>query len=105
MVFRCACCVRCKTADAAACDDADVVADNCCGCNLSAYRQVDPRAKYKLATLISKYFSQVCALPDVRLVYITYHVDVGETPFLVAVDAKRKAIVIAIRGTLSLKVG
>ena len=40
---------------------------------------------------------------QVRLIYITYHVDVGETPFMVAVDFERRAVVVSIRGTLSLK--
>lgn len=44
-------------------------------------------------------------LPNVHLVYITYHVDVGETPFLVAIDFDKRAIVVSIRGTLSFKVG
>ena len=64
-----------------------VIEDNCCGCNLAAYGQL-------LADL----------LPHVQLVYITYHVDVGETPFLVAIDFQQRAIVVTIRGTLSLKV-
>jgi sn1-specific diacylglycerol lipase len=46
----------------------------------------------------------MCNLNDVYVVYITYHVDVGETPFLIAVDYGRKAIVLSIRGTLSLQV-
>ena len=46
----------------------------------------------------------MCHLADTYLVYITYHVDVGETPFLVAIDFSEKAIVISIRGTLSLEV-
>ena len=33
-----------------------------------------------------------------------YHVDVGETPFLVAVDFEWRTVVVSIRGTLSLKV-
>ena len=40
----------------------------------------------------------------VQLVYITYHVDVGETPFLVALDFEQRAVVVCVRGTLSLKV-
>ncbi len=64
-----------------------MVEDNCCGCNQAAYSLV-----------LGDY------LPDVRLVYITYHVDVGETPFMVAVDFDRRAVVVSIRGTLSLKV-
>ena len=61
--------------------------DNCCGCNLAAYSHM------------------LADIPNVQLVYITYHVDVGETPFLVAIDFEQRAVVITIRGTLSLKVG
>ena len=46
----------------------------------------------------------MCHLPDTYVVYVTYHVDVGEIPFLVALDYSQKAIVISIRGTLSLEV-
>ena len=62
-----------------------VLEDNCCGCNFAA-------------------FAKMCDLPETYVVYINYHVDVGETPFLVALDFSRKAIVISIRGTLSLEV-
>ena len=62
-----------------------VIDDNCCNCNFAAYKKM-------------------CNLNDVYVVYITYHVDVGETPFLIAVDYTRKAIVLSIRGTLSLQV-
>lgn len=41
---------------------------------------------------------------DVDVVYATYHVDVGETPFFVSVDYGRQKVVISIRGTLSMKV-
>ena len=41
---------------------------------------------------------------NTKLVYVTYHVDVGETPFLIAVDYAMSAIVVSIRGTLSLTV-
>ena len=41
---------------------------------------------------------------DLELIYVTYHVDVGETPFFVALDHSRQAVVISIRGTLSMKV-
>ncbi len=63
----------------------EILNDNCCGCNAAAY-------------------SHLCDLPNVTLVYITYHVDVGETPFLVAVDYEWRTVVVSIRGTLSLKV-
>jgi sn1-specific diacylglycerol lipase len=42
---------------------------------------------------------------EVEVIYATYHVDVGETPFFVAVDFTRRKIVVSIRGTLSMKVG
>ena len=59
--------------------------DNCCGCNYAV-------------------FTKMCHLPDTYLVYMTYHVDVAETPFMVVLDYTQKAIVISIRGTLSLEV-
>lgn len=63
----------------------EVVEDNCCGCNVAAFRMMAPSE-------------------GLDLVYVTYHVDVGETPFFVALDHRRRAIVISIRGTLSMKV-
>lgn len=38
------------------------------------------------------------------VIYATYHVDVGETPFFVVVDYEKECVVVSIRGTLSLKV-
>ena len=43
-------------------------------------------------------------MKNVDLVYSTFHVDVGETPFFIGVDHDKKVIVISIRGTLSMKV-
>lgn len=40
---------------------------------------------------------------DVEIIYVTYHVDIGETPFVVAIDYAREKIVVSIRGTLSMK--
>lgn len=40
---------------------------------------------------------------DVEMTYVTYHVDIGETPFFVSVDYAREKIVVSIRGTLSMK--
>jgi sn1-specific diacylglycerol lipase len=40
---------------------------------------------------------------EVEITYATYHVDIGETPFFVAIDYAREKIVISIRGTLSLQ--
>jgi sn1-specific diacylglycerol lipase len=67
-------------------DGATVVSDNCCQCNYAALRQM-------------------VEIGEVEVIYATYHVDVGETPFFVAVDFTRRKIVISIRGTLSMKVG
>jgi len=46
---------------------------------------------------------QVCSQENVELVYVTYHVDVGETPFFIGIDYDMSKIVISIRGTLSMK--
>ena len=40
---------------------------------------------------------------QVKIVYATFHVDVGETPFFISVDFTKKMIVVTIRGTLSMK--
>ncbi|KAK0092375.1 hypothetical protein PV326_001578 [Microctonus aethiopoides] len=65
-------------------DDATVVEDNCCQCNYAALRRM-------------------IDVGEVEVVYATFHVDVGETPFFVALDYTRKKVVISIRGTLSMK--
>ncbi|KAK3855217.1 hypothetical protein Pcinc_038364, partial [Petrolisthes cinctipes] len=62
----------------------EVVEDNCCGCNVASFLRMAPSE-------------------GLDLVYVTYHVDVGETPFFVALDHSRRAIIISIRGTLSMK--
>lgn len=41
---------------------------------------------------------------DIDVVYATYHVDIGETPFFVVIDYTKQKIVICIRGTWSMKV-
>lgn len=38
-----------------------------------------------------------------EVIYATYHVDIGETPFFVAIDYSCSKIVVSIRGTLSMK--
>ncbi|XP_076223808.1 inactivation no afterpotential E isoform X6 [Nomia melanderi] len=65
-------------------DDATVVEDNCCQCNYVALRKMVDVA-------------------EVEVIYATFHVDVGETPFFVALDFTRKKVVVSIRGTLSMK--
>lgn len=65
-------------------DDAIIVEDNCCQCNYAALRRM-------------------VDIGDIDIIYATFHVDVGETPFFVALDYTRKKVVISIRGTLSMK--
>jgi len=65
-------------------DDSVVFEDNCCQCNVAALREQVERG-------------------DVEVVFATYHVDVGQTPFFVAVDYTRRKVVLSIRGTLSMK--
>ncbi|XP_026669234.1 sn1-specific diacylglycerol lipase alpha isoform X5 [Ceratina calcarata] len=65
-------------------DEATVVEDNCCQCNYAALRKMVDVA-------------------EVEVIYATYHVDVGETPFFVALDYTKKKVVVSIRGTLSMK--
>lgn len=42
-------------------------------------------------------------MTEAEVIYTTFHVDVGETPFFVAVDYTKERIVVSIRGTLSMK--
>ncbi|XP_043517524.1 diacylglycerol lipase-alpha isoform X3 [Frieseomelitta varia] len=65
-------------------DEATVVEDNCCQCNYAALRKMVDVA-------------------EVEVIYATFHVDVGETPFFVALDYTKKKVVVSIRGTLSMK--
>ena len=50
------------------------------------------------------YFIKVLRGKQIEVVYGTFHVDVGETPFFISVDFAKRVIVITIRGTLSMKV-
>ncbi|XP_062538021.1 diacylglycerol lipase-alpha isoform X2 [Armigeres subalbatus] len=62
----------------------DVVEDNCCLCNYAALKKM-------------------LKIGEVEVIYATYHVDIGETPFFVAIDYTHSKIVVSIRGTLSMK--
>uniref|UniRef100_A0AAR5Q0G7 Diacylglycerol lipase-alpha n=1 Tax=Dendroctonus ponderosae TaxID=77166 RepID=A0AAR5Q0G7_DENPD len=75
------CCIPCRKHSET---DPEIVDDNCCQCNYSVLKKLSD-------------------LGDIDVIYATYHVDVGETPFFVALDYDRKKIVISIRGTLSMK--
>ncbi|KAK3595240.1 hypothetical protein CHS0354_021556 [Potamilus streckersoni] len=79
--FSCCCYCRCCCPQR---EQNYVIEDNCCECNSVALKKVS-------------------GLSDAELVYITYHVDIGETPFYVALDTKYKKIVVSVRGTLSLQ--
>ncbi|KAK4878368.1 hypothetical protein RN001_010874 [Aquatica leii] len=61
----------------------EVIEDNCCHLNRAA-----------LQTLSE--------LGNIEIIYATYHVDIGKTPFFIALDYDREKIVISIRGTLSM---
>ncbi|XP_070171111.1 diacylglycerol lipase-alpha isoform X3 [Polyergus mexicanus] len=65
-------------------NEATIVEDNCCQCNYAA-------------------LSRMLDLGEIEVVYATFHVDVGETPFFVALDYTKRKIVISIRGTISMK--
>ncbi|RZF32805.1 hypothetical protein LSTR_LSTR011451 [Laodelphax striatellus] len=81
--LRCAC-FSCCCGHNSTDEDPVVVEDNCCNCNYAA-----------LHSMVSA--------GDVSIEYATYHVDVGETPFFVAIDYKKRKVVLSIRGTLSMK--
>ena len=53
---------------------------------------------------IFTWMTQVLRNKHIEIVYATFHVDVGETPFFISVDFSKRVIVITIRGTLSMKV-
>ncbi|XP_023245102.1 sn1-specific diacylglycerol lipase alpha [Copidosoma floridanum] len=77
--LRC-CCFPCTRRN----DDATIVEDNCCLCNYATIRKM-------------------VEIGEIEVVYATFHVDVGETPFFVALDYTKKKVVVSIRGTLSMK--
>ncbi|XP_056633606.1 diacylglycerol lipase-alpha isoform X2 [Diorhabda sublineata] len=77
--FRCCCCVPIRHNTSP-----QIVDDNCCHCNYAATEKLS-------------------IVGDIEIIYATYHVDIGQTPFFVALDYGRKKIVISIRGTLSMK--
>lgn len=77
----CCCCKHCFSSHQ---NYTTVIEDNCCDCNFAAMKQLS-------------------GLPEADIVYVTYHVDVGKTPFYVAIDHQQRKVVICIRGTLSLQ--
>ncbi|XP_071960319.1 diacylglycerol lipase-beta-like [Antedon mediterranea] len=73
----CQCCMCCRSGRVAQ-------HDNCCNCNTSAVKQLTN-------------------LKDKDIVYMSYRNKIYEVPFFVALDHNEKAVVVSIRGTLSLK--
>ncbi|XP_070579406.1 diacylglycerol lipase-beta-like isoform X2 [Ptychodera flava] len=69
----CKLCPECSSSD-----------DNCCDCNTAALKNVTQ-------------------LRDVDIIYCSFHNKVYEIPFFVAVDHSQLAVVISVRGSLSLK--
>lgn len=82
LIFRCCCCIPCRKNSGTS---PEIVDDNCCQCNYAALEKLTEYG-------------------DIEIIYATYHVDIGQTPFFVALDYDRKNVVISIRGTLSMKV-
>ncbi|XP_050498458.1 diacylglycerol lipase-alpha isoform X2 [Diabrotica virgifera virgifera] len=78
--LRCCCCAPCRKHSSSP----QIVDDNCCQCNFAA-------------------LDKLSEIGDIEIIYATYHVDIGQTPFFVALDYDRKKVVISIRGTLSMK--
>ncbi|XP_053204588.1 diacylglycerol lipase-alpha-like isoform X2 [Panonychus citri] len=61
-----------------------ILGDNCCGCNYAALQKI-------------------CQTHNFEIIYATYHVEIAEPPFFVALDYDKRTIVVTIRGTLSLQ--
>jgi len=62
-----------------------VVGDTCSGCHFAALKQSIGSGDYQVT-------------------FASFHVDVSETPFFVAVDYDHQSVVVSIRGTISMKV-
>ena len=62
-----------------------VVGDTCSGCHLAALKQ------------------SIGSDGDYQVIFASFHVDVAETPFFVAVDYRHQSVVVSIRGTISMK--
>lgn len=80
--WRRCCCTRVSAEEA---EFPFVVGDTCSGCHSAALRQA-------------------CGTGDFEVLYATFHVDVAETPFFVALDYDHQSVIVSIRGTISMKV-
>lgn len=61
-------------------DEATIVEDNCCRCNYAALSRM------------------MLDLGEIEVVYATFHVDVGETPFFVALDYTKRKVCLSPPG-------
>uniref|UniRef100_A0A336LAT9 Diacylglycerol lipase-alpha n=1 Tax=Culicoides sonorensis TaxID=179676 RepID=A0A336LAT9_CULSO len=77
----CCCCSCCGKKPPS---NIQIIDDNCCSCNFAALKNMLNSG-------------------EIEVIYATFHVDVGETPFFISVDYTHKKIVISIRGTLSMQ--
>lgn len=82
------CCCRCGGGSPVSSDVGDVlpvvVGDTCSGCHLAALKQSIGHVDYEV-------------------IFASFHVDVAETPFFVAIDYDHQSVVVSIRGTISMK--
>ncbi|OQR78732.1 sn1-specific diacylglycerol lipase alpha-like [Tropilaelaps mercedesae] len=83
---RCICCLWKRDADTGGANRSIVIEDNCCLCNFAALNQMLMKNN-----------------PNVQVIFVSYHVNVNETPFLIALDHERRTVVVSVRGTLSLQ--
>ncbi|XP_021375697.1 sn1-specific diacylglycerol lipase beta-like isoform X2 [Mizuhopecten yessoensis] len=79
----CKLCGQCRCC-ACARDSGEVHYDNCCQCHTAAIRKWTD-------------------VDDADLLYVSFYNKIYAIPFFVAIDRKEKAVVVSIRGTLSLK--
>ncbi|EFX72758.1 hypothetical protein DAPPUDRAFT_58603 [Daphnia pulex] len=84
--IRCCCC--CGSGSTGSSESGEtlpvIVGDTCSGCHLAALKQSIGRV-------------------DHEVIFASFHVDVAETPFFVAIDYDHQSVVVSIRGTISMK--
>eukprot|EP00112_Aurelia_sp_Birch-Aquarium-sp1_P019699 Seg493.3 transcript_id=Seg493.3/GoldUCD/mRNA.D3Y31 product="Sn1-specific diacylglycerol lipase alpha" protein_id=Seg493.3/GoldUCD/D3Y31 len=81
LCFKIRCCAGCCRPST---KDFVLVEDNCCECNLEATKMFLNNHEHEI-------------------IYISYKDEVYQPPFFIAVDHKKKSVVVSCRGTLSLK--
>ena len=82
---RCCGCLGTASADDDGTPGPVIVGDTCSGCHFAALEQSVGGGDYQVT-------------------FASFHVDVAETPFFVAVDYDHQSVVVSIRGTISMKV-